>query len=121
MVGVGYHDTRYVPDDCSWSRWYVPCEWERHRVRMGEECQDGLREDVSDGESLYHQTPHLGNVNPVPAVHLEVGILPLLERNPRWSCAASLEGRFASWDSPNPEREMIPWFYRRIGSVWMIR
>ena len=57
--------------------------------------------------ALFRET-HLGYVNPVPAVHLEVGILPLLKRNPRWSCAASLEGRFASWDSPGPERETIP-------------
>ena len=58
---------------------------------------------------------------PVPAVHLEVGILPLLKRNPQWSCVASLEGRFFSWDSPDPEQEMTPWFYHGIWSVRTIR
>ena len=78
-------------------------------------------EVVSKGEFSITKNPNLGNVNPVPAVHLEVGILPLLKRNPRWSCAASLEGRFASWDSPDPEREMIPWLDHGIGSVRTIR
>ena len=76
---------------------------------------------ISKGEFPITKNPNLGNVNPVPVVHLEVGILPLLKRNPRWSCAASLVGRFASWDSPDPEREMIPWFDHGIWSVRTIR
>ena len=79
-------------------------------------------EVISQGKTPFGaETTNLGYVNPVLAVHLEVGILPLLERNPRWSCAASLEEQFVSWDSPDPERETIPWFYHGIWSIRTIR
>ena len=40
-----------------------------------------------------------------PFMHpVKVGILPLGGRNPQRSCIAFLEGRFVSWDTPNPDR-----------------
>ena len=91
----------------------IMCEWARS-VRT-------VYWDHQHKENALFRETHLGDANPVPAVHLEVGILPLLERNPRWPCVAFLEGRFVSWDSLDPEREMIPWFDHGIRSVRTIR
>ena len=42
MVGVGYRDIQYVPNNCNWSQRFDPGVWECRRVCVGEECQDGL-------------------------------------------------------------------------------
>ena len=89
---------------------------------MGEECQDGLWKPSAQEYILgVQKDTNLGDVFPVPAVHLEVGILPLGECNPQWSCVVSLEERFVSWDSPYPEQEMTPWLGLELRSVQTIR